>query len=1141
MAGFRKKHLFAFFFLFPISWGIAQQHNFKTYSVEQGIQAQVSCFLQDSRGYMWIGTQNGGINRFDGKTFINYSKEDGLINNSITSLCEDSKGNIWIGTINGLDCYNGKTFTHYTHKDGLSDNEIKKIVKDKKGNLWFSTGHGITKFDPSATPGTGGKKFTSLYVKDGLRDAKVYTIYIDSHNHIWISYRPDKGIMIVDKYDGQKFQSFPVLGYEPPQGPQVNCIREDKLGRIWLGTEANNGSSLYVLHNGSFYPFTSFSKTWSLKDILFDSKNRLWLSTSDGIFSAPFPTFTSVNEKGEFLSDTGIIRNTFKFQTGGYSRDVQCSIEDKNQNLWFGTGTGLLVFGGDMFLHYTPKEGLPASVFGIREDASKRLWVTTYGRNWFALAGDSSFIFVKNVFKDKTTDKKIKPTRFFFDSKGNMWIGTESHGLYVYNGDKLVRFDEKSGLKKINSKWPIVIPACEDEEGHVWFMSEGDKLLGHADINDFTKPFTFVSIPELRNDSYWVNMLFVDKQKRLWINNEKKGLALFENGKLTYKSEKDGLDNEKAARIVEDSKGRIWIATYSYSGICLFENGKFRHIGKNEGFSNETIFQMIESKNGTVWFATGGDGVFAYDGKHFKNISAKQGLSNNTIWTILEDKQKNIWCGTNKGINRITLDEKGNVKRIKSYGFSEGFIGIESNQNASYQDQRGNLWFGTPSGVTKYIPSEDPLSLHAPILNFNSVKLFYKEVDWSTFDAKLTSWAGIPESLTLPYDQNHLTFSFIGIDFRSPDKVRYKFILEGQEKKWSPEVDKNEVTYSNLSAGKYTFKVVSCNADGIWNKKPISFSFRITPPWWKTTWFYIVSGLVFLALVVGFIKWRERKLKQQTIVLENKVAQRTEELNEKSNKLEEAYKHITDSIHYAKKIQEAILPPHDIISSSLRDYFIIYMPKDVVSGDYYAFFKKDDEIIIATADCTGHGVPGAFMSMIGNEQLGKIIIEKGITHPSKVLDELHNGIKKALKQDMPGGESRDGMDIALCKFNLKQNQLDYAGANRPLWLWRNNEITETRPDKFPIGGLELDNRKPFTNHSISLSAGDRIYTFTDGFADQFGGEKGKKFMLKNLEKLILSVAPLSMPEQAEKLKSSFLKWKGTHEQLDDVLLIGIQV
>jgi phosphoserine phosphatase RsbU/P len=220
---------------------------------------------------------------------------------------------------------------------------------------------------------------------------------------------------------------------------------------------------------------------------------------------------------------------------------------------------------------------------------------------------------------------------------------------------------------------------------------------------------------------------------------------------------------------------------------------------------------------------------------------------------------------------------------------------------------------------------------------------------------------------------------------------------------------------------------------------------------------------------------------------------------------------------------------------------VLYKPKDVVSGDFYTFIQKDDFILIAAADCTGHGVPGAFMSMIGNEQLSKIISEKGITTPSDILNELHNGVRKALKQDHVTGESRDGMDIALCKINLKQNKLEYAGANRPLWIIRKKELMETKADKQPIGGLETEHRKPFTNHTIPLEPEDCIYLFTDGFADQFGGDKGKKFMVKNFERQLTEINNESMEKQHSIIQEKFEAWKGNHEQVDDVLVIGIRI
>ncbi len=266
-----------------------------------------------------------------------------------------------------------------------------------------------------------------------------------------------------------------------------------------------------------------------------------------------------------------------------------------------------------------------------------------------------------------------------------------------------------------------------------------------------------------------------------------------------------------------------------------------------------------------------------------------------------------------------------------------------------------------------------------------------------------------------------------------------------------------------------------------------------------------------------------------------------QELQSQKQIIETKNKEITDSINYAKRIQQAILPPTDLIHSAFKDSFLLYQPKDVVSGDFYGFFKKDDHIIIAAADCTGHGVPGAFMSMIGNEQLSKIINEKGITKPSEILNELHSGVRSALKQDNLSGESRDGMDIVLCKIYLKEKKLEYAGANRPLWIIRNKELIETKANKQPIGGLETDNRKLFTNHEIKLQEKDCIYLFTDGYADQFGGDKGKKLMVKNFERHLTELHSESMAQQETLIHKKFEEWKGDNEQVDDVLVIGIKI
>jgi serine phosphatase RsbU (regulator of sigma subunit) len=312
-----------------------------------------------------------------------------------------------------------------------------------------------------------------------------------------------------------------------------------------------------------------------------------------------------------------------------------------------------------------------------------------------------------------------------------------------------------------------------------------------------------------------------------------------------------------------------------------------------------------------------------------------------------------------------------------------------------------------------------------------------------------------------------------------------------------------------------------------------------------------------------FITVRTRNLKKAKIDLEQEVQLRTFQLRQEKEKVEivnkevteqkaiiEAKNHdITDSIKYAKNIQEALLPPLQNLHKELKEAFVLYLPKDIVSGDFYWFAKRNKKRFIASVDCTGHGVPGAFMSIIGNTLLNEIVTEKNITSPAEILNELHLGVKTALKQSGNSeNERRDGMDIALCSLNEEGTILEYAGANRPLWIFRKNKNGEEafeiiKANKFPIGGLEMENevKRTFTNHSISIEKGDTIYLFSDGYADQFGGSKGKKFMVGNMQKLVSDIYHKPIKEQEQLLLKNFLDWKGELEQVDDVLVIGFKI
>jgi len=253
--------------------------------------------------------------------------------------------------------------------------------------------------------------------------------------------------------------------------------------------------------------------------------------------------------------------------------------------------------------------------------------------------------------------------------------------------------------------------------------------------------------------------------------------------------------------------------------------------------------------------------------------------------------------------------------------------------------------------------------------------------------------------------------------------------------------------------------------------------------------------------------------------------------------IEEKNKNITDSINYAKRIQQAILPSDEEIRKSLPDSFILYQPKDVVSGDFYWFAEREGKIFIAAVDCTGHGVPGAFMSMVGSALLNEIVNERHVTDAGKFLDTLREGIIKAMKQTGAEGENKDGMDIAMCV--LDKNKIQFAGANNPVWTVSNGVLREIKGDKQPIGIHFIS--KPFTSHNVELQKGDCVYIFTDGYADQFGGIQGKKFKYKQLQEMLVSIHDKPMSEQKKMLNETIEKWKGSLEQVDDVLVIGMRI
>jgi serine phosphatase RsbU (regulator of sigma subunit) len=330
--------------------------------------------------------------------------------------------------------------------------------------------------------------------------------------------------------------------------------------------------------------------------------------------------------------------------------------------------------------------------------------------------------------------------------------------------------------------------------------------------------------------------------------------------------------------------------------------------------------------------------------------------------------------------------------------------------------------------------------------------------------------------------------------------------------------------------------VMASNSRGIWNSKPVTYHFIIKPPFYQTLWFIALCIIIAGIGVVSYIKIREKNLIREKKILEAKVEERTAEVVQKSLEIEEKNRDITASIRYAERIQRAMLPRED----SFHDTFVLYMPKDIVSGDFYWMYDNGDLQFIAACDCTGHGVPGAFMSIIGHNSLNKVVREYGIIRPGAILDQLNIEVVKALMQRHEE-TINDGMDLALIAFNRKKFTLEFAGAYNPLYVVRKGELLTYKGDRFPIGMSWAQSKKTFENQIINVQPGDMLYMSSDGYADQFGTREGKKYKSGNVKKLLTEIWDLPVNEQRDRLKKEIMEWKGNLPQVDDIMLIGTRI
>jgi len=380
-------------------------------------------------------------------------------------------------------------------------------------------------------------------------------------------------------------------------------------------------------------------------------------------------------------------------------------------------------------------------------------------------------------------------------------------------------------------------------------------------------------------------------------------------------------------------------------------------------------------------------------------------------------------------------------------------------------------------------------------------------------------------------NDNTVYFDPVAPGYVKQNSTQYQYIVEKAMAEWSKWSYNNTISLM-IKPGKYTLQV---RAKDIWGNisAPEIVHFTIEAPFTQSTLFYLIILVVSILLVAGIINFRERQLKKDKRILEMRVKERTA-------KIEAQKQEITSSIEYASRIQRAMLPEKDHFSKSFSDYFIIFKPRDIVSGDFYWIGEDDKHIYFTVADCTGHGVPGAFMSTLGISTLDEIITNNTDLKANTVLNLLREKIKTSLHQTGKEGEATDGMDVAFCILHKDRKTLEFSGAYNSMFIFQGEEFREYRADRMPIG-IYYGEKETFTNYEVDIRPGDIVYIFSDGFADQSGGPKGSKYMKYNLKRLLSDIHYKPMDEQRRILETEFEKWKGSSSQIDDVTILGVRI
>lgn len=1028
--------------------------------------------------------------------FTNLGIKEGLPSSSVYNSIQTKKGDFWIGTAEGLCKFNGIEIISIKNDSLIFGNTIWSLFEDHKGTIWCGPNNrGAVYYD--------GKKFTQLSCDSLLKTSTVIDIQEDSKGGMWFStvkglayYYKNKVSWLINKNDSLS-------------GVYKTYIYKD---RVYICTK----KGVYYYENNTLKKYLSGRQDiLNCRSLFIDSIGNHYIGTwGSGLFI-------------HFVKEDSTVNYNRNELTNNVIWDIK---QDHLKRIWLATDYGINVYDNGSLHAITEKEGLSNNrTWSLSIDNINRVWISCYGGGISIFNGD---LFSYSNALTGFTDKQINVV--LTSSNGTIWFATSGGGLIKLKNGVYTHFYDNN-LFRDHYVWNLY----EEENGVLWICADAALVkYENGTFYKYTKELGMIS------DLIW--SITKVSEKEYYIGTYDKGIMVF--NKDSFYSLNINVNARGVYKLFKDDEGRVWAVTSS--GPVVIVNQKAIVLNRELGVFSNKVSDIKQDPYGNIWIASGkGITVYKKDTplKNFIYLNKSNGVDFENISNIQFTSDSTAWLGAKNGVYFIVFSINSNelvVKESQFFSSSSGFREIEVSGISYYDTLQKKYFFPTPKGVT--IANLTPVKKLVPSIELKKIELFYDNIDWSKPIKKnlfgneikyfYDSLNNLPVELELPYHVNHITFKFQGGNTRNVAGLMYSFFLEGAESGWSPPSPSREVTFSNLPHGRYIFKVKSIDENNN-ESQPFVYSFVIHPPLWNIWWVQTLGIITFILVIILIFRARTNQLRKNKIELEKTVKERTVELFEQKSLIEQKNKEITDSISYAKRIQKAILPSQSFIKSFLNECFILFLPKELVAGDFYWIESKENKLLIAVADCTGHGVPGAMVSVVCHNALNRCVRELSLTKPSEILDKTRLMVIETFEKS--DEEVKDGMDISICSIDFDKKILHWAGANNPLWIIRNDKLLEYKPDKQPIA--KYYNMSPFSNHEISLQTGDCLYLFTDGFADQFGGPKGKKYKYTALKKLLLKSSKYEMEKQQELIYNEFKNWKKTLEQVDDICIIGIRV